>query len=98
MKLQKRILRFVAGTVHYGLKLPYLVHLSPQSLEASVDADWGGCRETWKSTSGSIIGINKSPVVWKSRKQTIVATSSAESEYIALYDCVKQVSWIRKLF
>ncbi len=39
-----------------------------------------------------------SPAVWNSNKQTIVGTSSAESEYIALYDCMKQVSWIRKLF
>ncbi len=40
IKLLKGILRYVTGTVHYGLKYPCLVHFSPQSLEAYVDADW----------------------------------------------------------
>ena len=98
MALLKRILRFVSGTVSNGLKYPRSVKLLPRSLVAAVDADWGGCKETRKSTSGWIIAVNGALVIWRTRKQTIIATSSAEAEYIALFDYAKHVSWMRKLY
>ena len=98
MQLTKRILRYTAGIVHHFLKYFSSVDMPPWSLDAHVDTDWGGCNETRKSTSGWTISVNKSPIVWRTKKQTIVAVSSAESEYIAMDKCVKQVSWIRKMF
>ena len=95
----KRILRYIAGTVTLGLEYPRSVQtLSPLSIAAHVDADWGGCRATRKSTTGYVITINGAPIVWRTRRQTIIALSSAESEYIALSECAKHLSWIRKLF
>ncbi len=98
MGLLKRILRYIAGTVHFDFKFLRSDKLSSQSLHAAVDADWGGCRETRKFTSGWVIAINGSPFVWIKRKQSIIANSSAEAEYIALFDCAQHVSWMRKFF
>ena len=70
----------------------------PFSLVAYADADWGGCIDTRRSTTGFFIVVNDTPIVWKSKKQTGTALSSGEAEYIALSTCAKEVSWIRKLF
>ncbi len=50
MALVKQIMRFVAGTVDVGLLYPLSCPTLPHFLFASVDVDWGGCRETMKST------------------------------------------------
>ena len=98
MRLIKNVLRFVAWTVDVGLLYPRSVKMKPLSLVAAVDADWGGCKETRKSTSGWIIAINGSPIVWRTRKQSMISLSSAESEYVALCDCAKNVLWMRKFY
>lgn len=72
--------------------------MSSQSLVAAVDPDWGGCRETRKSTCGRLIAVNGTPVVWRTRKQSVISLSSAESEYIALCDCAKNVLWMRSFY
>jgi len=96
--LLKRILRYVAGTVEYGLHFRSGVEISPDSFVACVDADWGGCKDTRRSTTGFLIAVNGAPVYWRSKRQTVIALSSAESEYLALSSCAKEVSWLRKLF
>ena len=98
LALVKRIMRYVAGTSDFGLLYPRSCPVVPQSLHASADADWGGCKETRKSNSGWVIAIYGTTIVWRTRKQSIIANSSAESEYMALFDCAKDVCWMRKLF
>ena len=56
-----------------------------------------GCTVSMKSTSGSIVYYKGTPVVWSSKRQSITATSTCESEYWALYDTVKlclQQGWL----
>ncbi len=50
MGLLKRVLLYIAGTVHFGLMFPRSDKLSSRSLHSAVDVDWGGCRDTRKST------------------------------------------------
>ena len=45
------------------------------------DADFMGCTVSMKSTSGSIVYYKGTPVVWSSKRQSITATSTCESEY-----------------
>lgn len=50
--LAKRVLRYIAGTLHCGLFFPRISTLSMHKLCATVDSDWGGHRETRRSTTG----------------------------------------------
>lgn len=61
------------------------------------DSDWGGDREGRKSTTGYIFMMNNGPVSWSSKKQTTVALSSTEAEYMALTQAAKEATWLRLL-
>jgi len=66
-------------------------------LAAFVDSDWAGDTDDRKSHLGYVITLGGSPVLWKSAKQTCIATSTMEAEYVALASCVKEVLWVRQL-
>jgi hypothetical protein len=66
-------------------------------LEAFSDADWGA-GEDRKSISGYIFLLAGAAICWQSRKQSTVALSSTEAEYIALTQAVKELVWITRLF
>eukprot|EP00252_Welwitschia_mirabilis_P004570 TRINITY_DN14889_c0_g1_i4.p1 TRINITY_DN14889_c0_g1~~TRINITY_DN14889_c0_g1_i4.p1 ORF type:complete len:342 (-),score=63.55 TRINITY_DN14889_c0_g1_i4:372-1256(-) len=91
----KKILRYVAGTLHFGLL--YGKQESP-TFHAYCDADWGGCLDTLKSTIGSAFMIGEFLIAWISKKQSLVAQSIAESEYVAMAATVQQIMWLVKLF
>jgi hypothetical protein len=61
------------------------------------DSDWGGCINTRYSRSGHIVYIGNGPVVWYSRRQTNVAQSSAEAEFIAKAPCCQNLNYIRRV-
>jgi hypothetical protein len=76
------------------LKLTYS-KMSP--LEGFSDASYAPNTIDRKSISGFVFMMNGGPISWRSKKQNVVATSSMESEYIALGDAVKEVLWLKKL-
>ncbi|KAG5871041.1 hypothetical protein JTB14_021188 [Gonioctena quinquepunctata] len=76
----KRILRYLNHTKEYGLQFK---KENMQELMALCDADWGGDQETRKSVSGFVCFHAGNPIAWHSRKQTCVAQSSMEAEYIS---------------
>ena len=59
------------------------------TIEAYSDADWAQDKEDRKSVSGTYILVNKAPIVWRTKKQTTVALSTMEAEYVAIVDTVK---------
>nr|XP_051202567.1 uncharacterized mitochondrial protein AtMg00810-like [Lolium perenne] len=92
----KRILRYVYGTMGYGLSL----HASPSTstdLVAYSDADWAGCPNTRRSTSGYCVYLSSSLVSWSSKRQPTVSRSSAEAEYRAVANAVAECTWLRQL-
>ena len=97
MRSAKRIMRYLITTMDYGIFYP-TANITPLSIEGFVYSDWAGCTKTRRSTTGFILTINQSPVVWKSQRQTITALSSAEAEYVALSSCAKEIQWLRSLF
>jgi hypothetical protein len=54
------------------------------------DANWGGDRNDRKSHTGYLFMLNGSPISWTSKKQTTVAVSTMEAEYMALSDASKE--------
>ncbi|KAG5894851.1 hypothetical protein JTB14_023700 [Gonioctena quinquepunctata] len=76
----KRILRYLNHTKEYGSQLK---KGNMQELMALCDADWGGDQETRKSVSGFVCFHAGNPIAWHSSKQTCVAQSSMEAEYIS---------------
>ncbi|KAK1668995.1 hypothetical protein QYE76_057154, partial [Lolium multiflorum] len=92
----KRILRYVCGTMGYGLSL----HASPSTstdLVAYSDADWAGCPDTRRSTSGYCVYLGSSLVSWSSKRQPTVSRSSAEAEYRVVANAVAECTWLRQL-
>ena len=61
------------------------------------DSDFAGDIHDRKSTSGNIILMGNNPICWMSKKQSIVATSTAEAEYVSTSECVKKILWIRNI-
>lgn len=85
----KRIFRYLRATIDYSI---WYSSSSCLSLRAFSDADFAGCRIDRKSTSGTCQFIGTSLVSWSSRKQSGVAQSTAEAEYVAVAKCS---GWLR---
>jgi hypothetical protein len=91
----RQILRYVRGTTRVGLEF----HKGSEVIVSGyVDADWGGCVDTRKSTSGYIFLCAGAAISWASKKQPTVALSSTEAEYIAACFAAKEASWLDLLF
>ncbi|XP_056695762.1 uncharacterized mitochondrial protein AtMg00810-like [Spinacia oleracea] len=78
LQAAKRVLRYLAGSTDQGI---LLANTSAAKLTAYCDSDWAGCPSTRRSTSGFCILLGNSPISWKSKRQSVVARSSAEAEY-----------------
>ena len=90
----KRILRYLAGTLDFGLHLKKSDHLN---VTAFCDADWGSDPEDRKSTSGFCVFLGTNVVSWASKKQHVVSRSSTEAEYRSLAHVTAEVSWLSSL-
>ena len=60
-----------------------------------VDADHAGCRETRRSHTGVIILVNKAPIIWFSKRQSTVETSTFGSEIVAMRIAVELIEGLR---
>jgi len=89
----KRILRYVRGTTDYCLQF----RQGPVELVGYVDADWGGCLDSRRSTSGYVFLLAGAAISWKSKKQEAVALSSTEAEYMGACLATKEAIWLRTL-
>lgn len=62
------------------------------------DSDWARDLMDCKSVGGYVFMLNGGPIAWRSRKQTVVATSTAEAEYRAVSSCACEAIWFRHFF
>lgn len=96
-KAAKRVLRYINGTKTHGLVFGSKEVVGNNQLIAYGDADFAADEDTRKSTSGVLLLLNGAPVIWSSRKQTTVATSTTDAEYIAACEVAKEIVWARGL-
>ncbi|GJY77277.1 putative ribonuclease H-like domain-containing protein [Tanacetum coccineum] len=88
----KRIFRYLKGKPKLGLWYP---SVSSFDLEAYSDSDYIGANIDRKSTTGGCQFLGRRLISWQCKKQTIVATSTTEAEYVAAANWCGQVLWIQ---
>lgn len=88
----KCVLRYVKGTLGHGLW--FGPQRQPVHISAYSDADWAGCIQSRRSTSGYLIYLGSTLISWCSKKQPTVARSSAESEYRSLAHASAETTWL----
>ena len=89
----KHVMNYLKGTVDYGLWFSVDCEFK---LQGFTDSDWAGNVKDRKSTSGCCFNLG-STVIWFSRKQTSVALSTTEAEYIVACSTCTEAVWPQKL-
>ena len=87
-------MQYLKGTVSYGVR--YTKESSKECVGYS-DADWAGYVDDRRSTSGYVFQISGGPVSWRSKKQSSVALSTAEAEYMAQAGTAQEALWLKQL-
>ena len=87
----KRVLGYLKWTQHYALHY----NKYPAAIDGYSDANWITGSNDVKSTSGYVFILGGEAVSWKSSKQTCIARSTMESEFIALNKAGEEAEWIR---
>ncbi|XP_062088456.1 uncharacterized mitochondrial protein AtMg00810-like [Humulus lupulus] len=93
-KVVKKILRYLKGTLDYGL---HLSRCSQLPLTGFCDMDWASDPDDRRSTTGFCIFLGANLVSWASKKQRTVSRSSTESEYRSLANTTVELVWIQSL-
>ncbi|GKB24291.1 putative ribonuclease H-like domain-containing protein [Tanacetum coccineum] len=88
----KRVFRYLKGKPSLGL---WYSKDSPLELVAYTDSDYAGATLDRKSTTGGCQFLGNRLISWQCKKQTVVATSTTEAEYVAAANCCGQVLWIQ---
>ncbi|GJX84591.1 retrovirus-related pol polyprotein from transposon TNT 1-94 [Tanacetum coccineum] len=91
LKKVKRIFRYLWGTINIRL---WYTKNSGFELTGFSDAEYAGCKDSFKSTAGGTQFLGEKLVSWSSKKQNCTAMSTAKSEYVSLSACCAQVLWM----
>src|ERR1044072_2658948 len=94
MKTVIRILQYLKGTPGRGL---YFRKNSNRGIEVYTDSDWAGCLSDRKSTTGYCTFVWGNLVTWRSKKQSVVARSSAEAELRAMAQGICEGIWLKRM-
>ena len=89
-----RILRYLKMTPGKGL---FFQRTTKKEIEIFSDTDWAGSVTDRRSTSGYCSFVWGNLVTWRSKKQSVVARSSAEAEFRAMAQCICEGIWLNRL-
>ncbi|XP_019093253.1 PREDICTED: uncharacterized protein LOC109129455 [Camelina sativa] len=92
--LLKRIIRYIKGTIDYGVSFSKNADFT---LRAYNDSDYAGCPTTSRSIGGYCTFLGNNLISWSAKRQTSVSRSSTEAEYRCLSDTAAEVNWLRDL-
>jgi hypothetical protein len=90
----KHVLRYLRGTIGFGMRY---VGGDGVRLHGYSDSDWEGSAVDRKSTYGGCFSLGSTVVSWYNRKQTSVALSSVEAEYMEASLASCEAIWLRKI-
>ncbi|KAI5351223.1 hypothetical protein L3X38_004114 [Prunus dulcis] len=88
----KKVLRYLQRTKEYKLVYRRVEELK---LEGYADADFVGCLDTQKCTSGVVFLFAGGAIAWKSVKQQYVSTSTMQAEFLAVYEATSMAIWLK---
>ena len=91
----KRVLRYLQGTMDYGIMYKFGGYLN---LIGYSDSYWAGSIDDMKSTSSYTFLFGSNICSWLSEKQSAVAQSTAEAEYVSASKATSQAIWLRRIF
>ncbi|CAL2249791.1 unnamed protein product [Prunus armeniaca] len=92
MGIAKRVLRYIQGTIDFGIVFE---KGKETTLIGYCDSDWAGSEDDMRSTSGYVFTMGSGVFSWASIKQNTVALSTAEAEYISAAEATSQAKWLR---
>ena len=87
----KRILQYIQRTKKKGLHYKKQIEFN---LKGLTDSDWASSYDDKKSTSGHAFSLGSNLISWCSKKQKIVALSSAKAENIATTEATYEAVWL----
>jgi hypothetical protein len=91
----KRILRYLRGTLDYGITYSFFADDGKLSIRGYCDSDWGSNPDDRRSITGYVFLVAGGAVSWQAKKQPTVALSSVEAEYMASTQATKEALWWR---
>ena len=94
IKAAKRIVRYLKGTIDYGLLYSTSIDFK---LVGFSDSDFVRDIDDRKSTTSFVFFMGDCAVTWSSKKQSIITLSTCEAEYVATTSCVCHAIWLRRL-
>ena len=91
----KRVLRYIKQTRKLSLTFRQGLGIGEKlDLCGYCDSDWAGDQDDRKSMSGYVFIFQGAAISWKSKKQSVVALSSTEVEYIGSSEAAKEAMWL----
>lgn len=85
------VVGYIKNMLDYGLTYSCDFNLTPL---AFVDADYGGCKDTHRSTLGYVLTMAGGAVTWSNKHQATVALSTVKVEYVVMSQCAQKMAWM----
>ena len=97
LQLLKHLFRYLIGSYNLSLRYGRKFPISNLQLRAYGDASFADRIDTRFSTAGHIVFLAGSPILWKSKKQTLVTLSSTEAEFVNLTPTASSLLWVHQI-
>lgn len=91
------MLRYLNGTLDFGLLYGKNRETNEAGLWGYVDSDYAGDLDRRRSQTGYMFMLNGCLISWKASLQHVVALSTTEAEYTAASEAVKEALWLKGL-
>lgn len=93
LRAAKRVLRYLKETRNYCITYKK----GDEDLFVHSDADYGNCKESRRSYTGFVVMFAGGPIAWEAKRQSTVALSSTEAEYMAVTSAAREIMFFREV-